>query len=123
MQSQSSTGRKLGAESDSKVWLVSLFRGFLDRSTEGRIQVFRGFSGGARFAFYVSSATSYGDLMQTPSVFQPPIRLLMGPGPSNVAPSVLRAMSAPLVGHLDPSFVKLMEEIKGMLRDVFLTRN
>ena len=47
----------------------------------------------------------------------------MGPGPSNVAPSVLKAMSAPLVGHLDPVFVKMMEEIKAMLRQVFLTQN
>src|SRR5439155_6477794 len=61
--------------------------------------------------------------MQTPPLFQPPARLLMGPGPSNVAPSVLKAMSAPLVGHLDPVFVKMMEEIKVMLRQVFLTQN
>src|SRR2546427_12231878 len=61
--------------------------------------------------------------MQIPSAFQPPKRLLMGPGPSDVAPSVLKAMSAPLVGHLDPVFVKMMEEIKSMLRLVFLTRN
>ncbi|HEX4343162.1 MAG TPA: alanine--glyoxylate aminotransferase family protein [Verrucomicrobiae bacterium] len=47
----------------------------------------------------------------------------MGPGPSDVAPAVLQAMSRPLVGHLDPAFVKMMEEIKGMLRQVFLTRN
>src|SRR5216117_2618820 len=61
--------------------------------------------------------------MQTPSAFHPPARLLMGPGPSNVAPSVLRAMSMPLVGHLDPVFVKMMEEIKAMLRVVFITKN
>jgi alanine-glyoxylate transaminase/serine-glyoxylate transaminase/serine-pyruvate transaminase len=61
--------------------------------------------------------------MQTPSAFKPPARLLMGPGPSNVAPSVLQAMAAPLVGHLDPVFVKLMDEIKSMLREVFLTHN
>ncbi len=47
----------------------------------------------------------------------------MGPGPSNVAPSVLEALSRPLVGHLDPTFVRMMEEIKTMLRQVFLTRN
>ena len=47
----------------------------------------------------------------------------MGPGPSNVAPSVLEAMSRPLVGHLDPAFVKMMEQIKAMLRHVFLTKN
>jgi len=61
--------------------------------------------------------------MQPPEAFQPPARLLMGPGPSNVAPSVLAAMARPLVGHLDPTFVKMMEEIKAMLRAVFLTRN
>ena len=55
--------------------------------------------------------------------FRPPRRLLMGPGPSDVAPSVLQAMSRPLVGHLDPTFIKLMEEIKTMLRIVFQTKN
>ena len=47
----------------------------------------------------------------------------MGPGPSNVAPSVLDAMARPLVGHLDPVFIKMMDEIKAMLREVFQTRN
>ena len=47
----------------------------------------------------------------------------MGPGPSNVSRSVLEAMSRPLVGHLDPAFVNMMEEIKTMLRQVFLTKN
>jgi alanine-glyoxylate transaminase/serine-glyoxylate transaminase/serine-pyruvate transaminase len=61
--------------------------------------------------------------MQTVSAFQPPKRLLMGPGPSDVAPTVLKAMSAPLLGHLDPVFVKMMDEIKAMLRSVFLTKN
>jgi len=61
--------------------------------------------------------------MQIPSAFKPPFRLLMGPGPSNVAPSVLQAMSAPVLGHLDPAFVKMMEEIKAMLREVFQTQN
>jgi alanine-glyoxylate transaminase / serine-glyoxylate transaminase / serine-pyruvate transaminase len=61
--------------------------------------------------------------MQKVSAFQPPVRLLMGPGPSNAAPSVLHAMSQPLIGHLDPVFIQLMEEIKGMLREVFQTSN
>jgi len=61
--------------------------------------------------------------MTTYPAFTPPPRLLMGPGPSNVAPSVLKAMSQPLVGHLDPTFVKMMDEIKVMLRQVFLTKN
>src|SRR5262249_35001130 len=52
-----------------------------------------------------------------------PQRLLMGPGPSDVAPSVLQAMSMPVLGHLDPLFVKMMDEIKSMLRVVFQTKN
>src|SRR3954464_13894291 len=61
--------------------------------------------------------------MQIPSAFQPPKRLLMGPGPSDVAPTVLHAMSAPVLGHLDPLFVAMMDEIKAMLRVVFQTKN
>jgi alanine-glyoxylate transaminase/serine-glyoxylate transaminase/serine-pyruvate transaminase len=61
--------------------------------------------------------------MQVPPVFNPPPRRLLGPGPSDVAPSVLKAMSLPLVGHLDPVFVKMMEEIKAMQRAVMLTKN
>src|SRR5688572_33420008 len=60
--------------------------------------------------------------MQIPA-FQPPNRLLLGPGPSNAAPSVLKAMTLPLLGHLDPVFVRMMDDIKAMLRQVFLTRN
>ena len=55
--------------------------------------------------------------------FNPPVRLLMGPGPSNVAPSVLEALSKPVLGHLDPLFVQMMDELKEMLRQVFLTKN
>jgi alanine-glyoxylate transaminase/serine-glyoxylate transaminase/serine-pyruvate transaminase len=61
--------------------------------------------------------------MEIPKPFQPPARRLMGPGPSDVAAPVLKAMSRSLVGHLDPAFVKLMEEIKTMLRQVYITRN
>ena len=61
--------------------------------------------------------------MQTPAQFHPPERLLLGPGPSNVAQSVLKAMSEPLLGHLDPVFVQMMEEIKAMLREVMMTKN
>ena len=52
-----------------------------------------------------------------------PPRMLFGPGPSDVAPSVLEAMARPIVGHLDPSFVALLDEIAEMLRSVFRTRN
>ncbi len=58
-----------------------------------------------------------------PPAFQPPSRLLLGPGPSMVAQSVLDAMSKPLVGHLDPEFIRMMEEIKAMMRTVFATEN
>lgn len=53
----------------------------------------------------------------------PPIRTLLGPGPSAVHPRVLRALSMPLVGHLDPTFIELMEETKQLLRATFLTEN
>ena len=47
----------------------------------------------------------------------------MGPGPSEIHPSVLAAMAAPTVGHLDPYFLKVMDEVQTMLRDVFQTSN
>ncbi len=53
----------------------------------------------------------------------PPSRTLMGPGPSDVHPRVLRAMSTPLVGHLDPSFVEIMDEVQELLRYTFRTDN
>src|SRR5437870_13772456 len=57
------------------------------------------------------------------AVFPPPQRLLLGPGPSDVHPRVLAAMAQPLVGHLDPAFIALMDETKGLLRRVFQTEN
>ena len=56
-------------------------------------------------------------------VFPPPRRLLLGPGPSQVHPRVLAAMAQPLVGHLDPAFIALMEETKRLLRQLFQTAN
>ncbi len=53
----------------------------------------------------------------------PPTRILLGPGPSNVHPRVLRALGQPLIGHLDPAFLDLMEETKRLLRLVFRTSN
>ncbi len=53
----------------------------------------------------------------------PATRVLMGPGPSDVPPRVLRAMSAPTLGHLDPEFLVLMSETQQLLRDVFQTEN
>ncbi|WP_394764116.1 pyridoxal-phosphate-dependent aminotransferase family protein [Phenylobacterium sp.] len=51
--------------------------------------------------------------------FQPPRRILMGPGPSDVSPRVLAALSRPTIGHLDPEFQGLMEEIKAALQRLF----
>src|SRR5260370_40764360 len=53
----------------------------------------------------------------------PSPRLLLGPGPSLVHPRVLRAMSTPLLGHLDPEFLTIMNEVQCLLRTVFLTKN
>lgn len=62
-------------------------------------------------------------MTQIPAPLVPSKRLLMGPGPSEVAPSVLRIMSAPTLGHLDPEFLQVMDEISAMLRVVFGTEN
>lgn len=53
----------------------------------------------------------------------PPSRILLGPGPSNVHPRVQAAMMAPVVGHLDPYFVSIMDDTTGLLRHVFKTKN
>ncbi len=54
---------------------------------------------------------------------QPGPRLLLGPGPSNVNPRVMKAMASPVVGHLDVDFVRVMEDLKRLLRIVFRTAN
>jgi alanine-glyoxylate transaminase/serine-glyoxylate transaminase/serine-pyruvate transaminase len=54
---------------------------------------------------------------------RPPERILMGPGPSNINYRVYKAMSTPILGHLDPDFMSVMDEICEMLRLVFKTRN
>lgn len=62
----------------------------------------------------------------TPSQPQPltlPPRLLLGPGPSNANPRVLAAMSLPPIGHLDPFYLKMMDEIQSLLRYVWQTNN
>ena len=55
--------------------------------------------------------------------FKPPVRILMGPGPSDVPPRVLDAMARPTIGHLDPAFIEMMEELKILLRYAFQTEN
>ncbi|HVS37380.1 MAG TPA: alanine--glyoxylate aminotransferase family protein [Gemmataceae bacterium] len=68
--------------------------------------------------------TIYPELEMTlPGPLNPPNRLLLGPGPSDAHPRVLRAMAAPLVGHLDPSFLIIMAETQEMLRLAYRTKN
>ncbi|MCF2858774.1 alanine--glyoxylate aminotransferase family protein [Pseudoalteromonas sp. SMS1] len=55
--------------------------------------------------------------------FNPIPRVLMGPGPSNVSPRVLGALAKPTVGHLDPQFIQLMDEVKTLLQYAFATEN
>lgn len=55
--------------------------------------------------------------------FNPVVRTLMGPGPSDVNPRILGAMGKPTIGHLDPQFIQLMDEIKQLLQLAFRTKN
>lgn len=50
-------------------------------------------------------------------------RVLLGPGPSNMPPAVVSALSAPLMGHMDPAFTAIMDDIRHMLAEVFQTKN
>ena len=61
--------------------------------------------------------------MSLPGKLNPPRRTLLGPGPSPVNPRVLQSLSLPVVGHLDPAFLKIMDESMAMLREVFQTQN
>ena len=85
-------------------------------------------------AFFITAAGASGMSDRTVTVtagdgapdvgeLTPPDRTLMGPGPSDVHPRVLQAMSTPLVGHLDPSFVEIMDEVQELLRYTFRTDN
>lgn len=56
------------------------------------------------------------------TAFNPPRRILMGPGPSDVYPEVLAAQSRPTIGHLDPLFVGMMDELKSLIQYAFQTK-
>ncbi len=60
---------------------------------------------------------------QTISSFDPPKRRLMGPGPSDIHPRVLNSLSRHTIGHLDPEFVRMMDELKNLTQYVFQTDN
>jgi len=53
----------------------------------------------------------------------PPLRTLMGPGPSDIHPRVLEALAKPTVGHLDPYYLQVMDDMQGLLRKLFRTKN
>src|SRR5579871_1765716 len=61
--------------------------------------------------------------MSSYSPLRPPARLLLGPGPSMVAPRVYEALAQPIVGHLDPFFIQVVEDIRALLKLVFSTSN
>jgi len=63
------------------------------------------------------------DAVKRITSFNPPLRTLMGPGPSDVPQRVLDAMARPTIGHLDPAFVGMMEELKILLRYAFQTES
>jgi alanine-glyoxylate transaminase/serine-glyoxylate transaminase/serine-pyruvate transaminase len=71
----------------------------------------------------MSKTAATANASGAPAPLDPPERLLMGPGPSNPDPRVLKAMTANPVGHLDPYFVHLMDETMGALRRVYRTEN
>src|SRR5438128_729706 len=62
-------------------------------------------------------------MMGTLSQLNPSPRVLLGPGPSDVHPRVLAAMGTPLLGHLDPQFLEIMNETQELLRKTFRTAN
>lgn len=64
-------------------------------------------------------------MLQPPHInaFNPPRRILMGPGPSDVYPQVLAAQARPTVGHLDPLFIGMMDELKSLIQYAFQTEN
>lgn len=63
------------------------------------------------------------DVSRIAPPLNPPVRILMGPGPSDVHPRVLEAMATGTVGHLDPYYLQIMDGLQEMLRGVFRTRN
>lgn len=62
-------------------------------------------------------------MVETYEQLDPSPRLLLGPGPSQISPRVLRACATPLLGYMDPEYLALMDETQSLLREVFRTRN
>ena len=62
-------------------------------------------------------------MMHQVKPLNPPQRVLLGPGPSDVSARVLSALAAPTLGHLDPEYLRIMDETRHMLRQLFQTTN
>ncbi len=88
-----------------------------DESVEGRLADLHPISG----ARYNARMNQQEKVLLKP--LAPPARRLMGPGPSDVHPRVYRAMVTPIIGHLDPEFLEVMNRLQEMLRVVFATKN
>lgn len=71
----------------------------------------------------IGDALYHAVVMSEPFVFDPPTRILLGPGPSEVPARVLCALARPTVGYMDPSYVALMQELRGLMRMAFDTTN
>ena len=55
------------------------------------------------------------------SLNQIPRRIILGPGPSSAHPRVLKALSSPVMGYLDPDYFSIIEEVESLLKDTFKT--
>src|SRR5262249_29603642 len=79
-----------------------------------------------RFPQHTALLRMRGRCKQMPNVIPPvnfPKRLLMGPGPCEVDPRVYRAMIQPVVGHMDPFFLEVLDQLQELLRRTFRTGN
>jgi alanine-glyoxylate transaminase/serine-glyoxylate transaminase/serine-pyruvate transaminase len=83
------------------------------------------FAGSPRFERTNHAQEKEGQNVMTQHVgeLNPPVRLMLTPGPSSIDPRVYRAMATPLVGHMDPWFKGCMEETQILLRQIFQTEN
>jgi alanine-glyoxylate transaminase / serine-glyoxylate transaminase / serine-pyruvate transaminase len=91
----------------------------------GRAKPIRVKSRGEEEPLFPRGATNMNDFSPAKRInsFHPPQRTLLGPGPSEINPRVMAAMSLPAIGYLDPVFVEMMEELKSLLRYTYQTKN
>ena len=91
----------------------------------GRAKPIRVKSRGEEEPHFPTGASNMNDFSPANRItsFHPPQRTLLGPGPSEINPRVMAAMSLPAIGYLDPVFVEMMEELKSLLRYTYQTKN